>query len=344
MKTTCKISSCCPIALWCDGEQDLCQPGWMGVKGDESRRIDRLEFEVKSLKEEMEELRASIRLLQNNRGSGLHPVEVLLRQSGLPVLSAGVDNLMLPLSSTPSHLRDAFYDLMRRYSFRLFLRDLIQFPEGLDLTSLTRYCSRKTVQNYLKRLMPMGIVAMDSGTSYRFLPRHIVSFGPTLEWYVGEVFQREFLAPSLFNLRLEHTRFGGDYDVVTLMTGRVIYVEVKSSPPRGIEQRSVDAFLNRLRDLQPHIAIFLVDTELRMLDKLVPMFDEALKAHRGDNEPWTIERVVDEIFQIGHTVFITNSRKGIYSNMRVCVRHAFHHQKWAGMPVHPSENGDRVSS
>jgi hypothetical protein len=316
----------------------------MGVEGDESRRIDRLEFEVKSLKRELEELSSSIRLLQGSQGSGLHSVEVLLRQRGFPVLSAGVDNRMLPLPSTPGHMRDAFYDLMRRYSFRLFLRDLILLPENVDVTSLTRYCSRKTVQSYLKRLMPMGIVAVDSGASYRFLPRHIVSFGPTLEWYVGEVFQREFLAPSLSNLRLEHTRFGGDYDVVTIIAGRLIYVEVKSSPPRGIEQRSVDAFLNRLRDLQPHIAIFLVDTELRMLDKLVPLFDEALKAHRGEKEAKPIGRVVDEIFQIGHTVFITNSRKGIYSNMRVCLRHAFHHQKWAELPVNPSEIPDRVSS
>lgn len=315
--------------------------GRLRVEGDEPQRIDRLERELKSLKKQVQELSGSIRGLLDGQGSLRHPIEVLLRQRGLPILSSGLDNRLLPLPNALIQMRDVFYAMMRRYSFRLFLRDLIQFPQGADVAPLTRYCSNKTAIAYLRRLEPMGIVTLDAGASYRFLPRHIVSFGPTLEWYVAEMFQREFLAPSLFNLRLEHTRFGGDYDVMAMIAEQLIYVEVKSSPPRGVELRSVGAFLNRIRDLQPHMAIFLVDTELRMLDKMVPLFDESLRTHHGNDGPWSIERVMDEIFQIGHTVFITNSRKGIYTNVRACLRHAFHHRKRARLPVRPSEEADR---
>lgn len=299
-------------------------------------RIERLELEVESLRKQLGDLSASLRGFMASHPASPNAVEVLLRQRGLSILSSGSDGRVLPLPGTPISLHDDFYRMMRRYSFRLFLRDLIQFPESVDVSPLTRYCSRKTAIHYLGCLEPMGIVALGSGTSYRFLPSHIVSFGPTLEWYVSEIFQREFLAPSLFNLRLESTRFGGDYDVLAMMGGRLIYVEVKSSPPRGVELPAVHAFLNRLRDLQPQIAIFLVDTELRMLDKMVPLFDESLRARNEDGRVQPIERIVDEIFHIGHTVFISNSGKGIYTNLRVCIRHGSHHGQGCGLPVGPA--------
>ncbi len=311
------------------------------MDGEIENRIGRLELQLDTLRMQVLELRDSMRALVEGRGGFRHPIEVLLRQRGLPILSRGPDNRILPPPGSSIAAYNEFYRLMRRYSFRLFLRDLIQFPEGRDITPLTRYCSPRTAMAYLKDLADMGVVLLSSGLTYRFLPEHIVSFGPTLEWYVCEIFKREFMAPSLFNLRLEHTRFGGDYDVMALVSGQLIYVEVKSSPPRGVELPAVKAFLNRLRDLQPQLAIFLVDTELRMLDKMVPLFDESLQVQQGDGPPRAIERVVDEIFQIGHSVYITNSRKGIYTNLRTCIRDGFHHRNSAVLPVRPS--GDVVT-
>jgi hypothetical protein len=137
---------------------------------------------------------------------------------------------------------------------------------------------------------------------------------------VSEILQREFMAPALFNVRLQNTRHGGDYDVIALVSGHLVYVEVKSSPPRGVELPAVSAFLNRLRDLQPRVAVFLVDTELRMKDKIVELFTEALAVDRELTESYEVERLVDEIFHIRHAVYLVNSRKGIYSNLRCCFR------------------------
>lgn len=308
------------------------------LSGNEER-LQSIELQLAGLRQQVDELEVAIRSLEERQALFRHPLEVVLRQRGLPILSSGLDNRALPLYTASLENRRVLYRMMRRYSFRLFLRDLIQFPAAETYAPLTRYCSPRSVRSYLGLLEPMGIVALGPGTAYRFLPKPVASFGPTLEWYVSEIMAREFLAPSLFNIRLDHTRFGGDYDVMALLSDQLIYIEVKSSPPRGVELPAIHAFLNRLRDLQPQIAVFLVDTELRMLDKMVPLFDESLRSHRGGVSPGVMERVVDEIFQVGHSLFITNSRKGIYSNLRVCIRHAFHHQDCARLPVGPSESG-----
>ena len=174
------------------------------------------------------------------------------------------------------------------------------------------------MKSYLRTLADLGIVTLASG-DYGLI-RQVPSFGPTLEWFVYEIFRREFLAPALFNVRLQNTKYGGDYDVISSIAGRLVYVEVKSSPPRGVEQQAVSAFLGRLQDLEPHLAILFIDTELRMRDKLVPLLAEGLREEGRDGPEWAVARLVDEIFHVRHTIYIINSRKGVYSNLRTCIR------------------------
>ncbi len=66
--------------------------------------------------------------------------------------------------------------------------------------------------------------------------------------------------------------------MVALLEGWLVYMEVKSSPPKNIEGDEVHAFLARLKDLLPHLALFFVDTELRLKDKIVPFFETELLA------------------------------------------------------------------
>jgi hypothetical protein len=283
-------------------------------------RLKQLEAEVEAIRTTVSDLRNEVFALREEQRACRHPVEALLWQRGLPVIAQGELARTLIPPNLSSYGEEHFYQLMRRYSFRLFLRDLIQFPEGAELTVLTRYCSIRTVQSYLEDLAELGIVKFGRDRNYQLISHQVSSFGPTLEWYVSKVFQREFMAPVLFNVRLEHTRYGGDYDVVAIVSGRLVYVEVKSSPPRGVELQAVSAFLNRLRDLQPHVAIFLVDTELRMKDKIVPLFTEALGARGEPDESHPVSRLINEIFHIQHSIYLANSRKGITSNLRYCFR------------------------
>jgi hypothetical protein len=278
-------------------------------------RLELLERQIASLNERIEALESKVEYLSSY---AKHPVEELLWQQGFPVMShGGRAQLLFPPNIASSSL-SSFYRLMKRYSFRLFTRALIQVPEADNPGPLTRYCSVRTARSYLGSLAEMGILALDN-RGYR-LGRKVPSFGPTLEWYVCEILRREFLAPALFNLKLKNTKSGGDYDVISLVAGHPVYIEVKSSPPRGVEHQAVEAFLGRLRDLEPPIAILFVDTELRMRDKLVPLLAEGLECEGKTGPDWAVSRLVNEIFHVRHSIYVMNSRKGIYSNLRTCFR------------------------
>jgi hypothetical protein len=292
-------------------------------------RLRKLEEEIQALKAAFAQTREELGALRDEFDAHRHPVEQILGQRGLPILARGDFAQVLIPSDLPAPLKARFFGLMQRYSFRLFLRDLIQFPEGEHPRVLSRYCSLRTVRSYLKNLSDLGIVELPKEDGYRLVPKGVPSFGPTLEWYVCEIFMREFMAPALFNVRLRNTRHGGDYDVVALVSGYLVYVEVKSSPPRGVEIQSVAAFLNRLDDLNPHVAVFLVDTELRMKDKIVPLFEEAIVQSGKVPDDRPVQRLVGEIFHVRHGIYLINSRKGIYSNLRTCFRDFLVWQKGA---------------
>ncbi|MGA2405065.1 MAG: hypothetical protein ABSG91_25785 [Syntrophobacteraceae bacterium] len=297
----------------------------------EAAEMDRLELLQRQIAELGERIAALERAVKNLSSQTNHPVERLLWQIGFPVIAhGGQTQLIFPPDISSSSL-GCFYRMMRRYSFRLFIRDLIQIPEGDDLVPLTRYCSLRTVKSYLGILAEIGIVSL-TAKGYR-LARKVPSFGHTLEWYVCEILRREFLSPALFNVKLQNTKLGGDYDVISLIAGHLVYIEVKSSPPRGVEHQDVDAFLGRLRDLEPSIAILFVDTELRMRDKLVPLLAEGLEREGKTGPDWAVLRLVNEIFHVRHYIYVVNSRKGAYSNLRTCFRDSLLRE---GVPQKPT--------
>jgi len=281
-------------------------------------RIELLESQIAKLSDRLDSIERKIEYISSTAG---HPVEILLQQYGFPVITHGSPVQLIFSPNIPSALLSNFYSMMRRYSFRLFMRELIQAPESNDFERLARYCSLKTVKSYLEILAAMGIVAFD-GVGYKLI-RKVPSFGRTLEWYVCEILKREFLSPALFNVKLRNTKVGGDYDVVSVIAGHLAYIEVKSSPPRGVEHPAVEAFLGRIEDLDPAISILFVDTELRMSDKLVPLLAEGLKSKGKSDPDWAVTRLVNEIFHVRNHIYVTNSRKGIYSNLRICFRNFF---------------------
>ncbi|HDL89873.1 MAG TPA: hypothetical protein ENG14_03110 [Thermodesulforhabdus norvegica] len=268
------------------------------------RRITELEARVASLE-------ANLPILKER-----HPVEQLLAQRGQVVLSYNnYDDVILPLVVSEEILKE-YYDLLKHYSFRLFLRDLISHKTGRDWRVISKYCSVPTLCSYMTFLQKAGLVEFSRESfEYRYLGKNVRSFGPTLEWHVHEVLKREFLAPTVFGVKLKNTPHGGDYDVISVFHGSLVYVEVKSSPPRGVELPNVEAFLNRLEDINPNIAVFLVDTELRMKDKIVKLFEEITRREA--------KRLVRELFYMENGLYLINAQKGIVSNLRLCFQHFF---------------------
>jgi len=168
-------------------------------------------------------------------------------------------------------------------------------------------------------------VEREDGHRYRFSFLPTISLGPTLEWFMAEIFRREFFCPAIHGLRCKGTRYGGDFDVVAAMESRLVYMEVKSSPPKNIEGDEGREFYSRLEDLQPHLAFFFVDTELRLKDKMVPLLEaeRAARSFRAEGPPRPAEKLAEEIFFLDPGVYLFGSKRSIIGNMAVCFRHVF---------------------
>lgn len=273
--------------------------------------------DVLALRREVSTLRKEIRALRHDTGRDSLSMEEVLRRRGIAVARSnpGID-LLFP-SRVSSRMVERLYDLLKKYSFRLFLRDVIAHRDDLTEKRLTRFCSRKTAGEYLDVLSRAKIIQGNGREGYRLI-KNLQSFGPTLEWFVAQVFQREFSSPALWGVRLLDMAPGGDYDVLTLVEGDLLYVEVKSSPPKHIEQREVSAFVSRVEELIPNAALFLVDTELRMKDKIVQMFEEE---YRQRGKAAHLRRLVDELFLCEDRIFVANSRPGLVSSLGRCLRY-----------------------
>jgi hypothetical protein len=148
---------------------------------------------------------------------------------------------------------------------------------------------------------------------------------------MAEIFKREFGSEAVWGVKFKRPRIGGDYDVLAKLDSSLIYIEVKSSPPKQIYDSEIAAFLDRVADLGPAIAVFFMDTELRMKDKLVPMFEKELQT-RYESPP-NVARMERELFQIQDRIFIVNAKESIIGNIEKVV--GWYYQKSGNLPCQP---------
>ncbi len=265
--------------------------------------------ELSYLREEVRRLRRSLNLLTPG-------LDILLKRRGFRIFKKEpAEFLLLPAQE----LVDEYYTMLGKYSFRLFIRDVIKHQDFFTLEDVTRYATSHVTAEYVKYLTRAGL-ARAKGNGY-VLAGHVRSFGETLEWYVSEVLAREFGTEAVWGVKFRRPDVGGDYDVIAKFDGSVLYAEVKSSPPKQIYQNEIAAFLDRVLDLSPEIAVFLMDTELRMKDKIVPMFEEELNRRSGGGTG--VRRIERELFQAGDRIFIINSKNSIVRNLEAVLNRYF---------------------
>jgi len=259
--------------------------------------------------DESQSLRDEIRRLRKSLSELTPPLDVLLKRRGFRIYKKEPsEDLLLP----DNKFIDNFYEMLKKYSFRLFLRDVIKNQKFFRLEDVTRYATSEVTKDYIEYLRNMGLVEKLSG-GFRLSIGKIKSFGETLEWYVAEIFKKEFAAEAIWGIRFKRPKVGGDYDLIAKVDGSIVYMEIKSSPPKQIYQKEISAFFDRVSDLSPEMSIFFVDTELRMKDKIVLMFDEELKL-RHVNPP-KIMRMEKELFQLKDKLFIINAKDSVAANI-----------------------------
>jgi hypothetical protein len=245
-------------------------------------------------------------------------IRAALRRRGIKLRESegGRDDLLI--ASWSSELIEQFYREMQRYSFRLVLRDVIRLGGGgtFEPQQLTRHASLEVVHGFLEILLRLSVI-QPAGQAYRLgVPAH--SLGPTLEWFVAQVLQRELGFCVASSLPMRGGTTGGDLDVMGLAEGCLLYVEVKSGPPKHLGGPQISAFLDRVEALAPHGAIFFEDTELRMKDKIVVLFEEALQQRGSSRRP---ERLHRELFTVGRGIYIANAHPDVAGNLARCVSH-----------------------
>ena len=258
--------------------------------------------ELMLLREEVKRLRQALNRLTPS-------LETILKRRGFRVYKKEpADDLLVP----DEPFLGSFFDMLHKYSFRLLLRDVIKHQDRFTLEEVTRYSTTRVIRSYLGYLRDIRLIN-EGAAGYVLSRRPVTSFGPTLEWYVAELLKREFGAEALWSVKFKRPKVGGDYDVLAKLDGSLLYVEVKSSPPKQVTESEVAAFLDRVDDLSPELSVFLMDTELRMKDKLVPMFEQELA--RRQTAPPPVVRIERELFHIGDRIYIVNAKENIGRNI-----------------------------
>ncbi len=213
----------------------------------------------------------------------------------------------------PEEGRRRFARLLDHYAFRLFLRGAIQRSQGFLPSEATRYVPAGEARRLATALVAIGLAAPLGRMRFRLVhpPR---SFGGTLEWYVARELRLRLGFDTAAGVRFGRSTAGGDLDVIAAAEGRLVYLELKSSPPRQITEAEVAAFFARLEALRPDLGLFVVDTALRLEDKIVPLLEQGWRRQRSESP--RPRRVVRELWSFGPRLFAVNAKADLLANVR----------------------------
>lgn len=276
----------------------------MPKKARKYKRPGKTPAEITKLKREIKRLRKILNFYTPELKS-------LLKRRGFHIYKKEPgDDLLIP-SEKP--IIERCYEKLKKYSFRLFLRDVIKHQESFTIEKVTKYATKEVTSQYIDFLLKSGLIEL-APNGYCLKKRPIKSFGETLEWFIARLINKEFQTETIWGVKFKRPKVGGDYDLIAKIDSSILYMEIKSSPPKQIYDKEIAAFFNRVEDLFPEISIFFVDTELRMNDKIVPMFKTEMK--RRYKKPSPVKRIKKELFHINKKVFIINSKGSIAANIR----------------------------
>jgi len=204
-------------------------------------------------------------------------------------------------------------ELLGHYAFRLFLRGAIQKGQGFAPEEATQYLKQSQSRDCAESLVRLGLAERTSRARYRLLWA-AKSFGGTLEWYVARELSHRLGFDVAAGVKLHARGVGGDFDVVAAAEGKLAYLELKSSPPKNLSVHEVVAFFDRMYLLQPDVTLFVVDTALRLSDKVLPMLVTELDRRQGGTHvvPRRIER---ELWALTPHLYAVNGKLDLMANI-----------------------------
>src|SRR5215469_3249446 len=195
-------------------------------------------------------------------------------------------------------------------AFRLFLRAAI-LSGPFEPAAMTRYLTATQAAGLAEKLAELGLANRLPEQKYS-LAHPARSFGGTLEWYVARELRRRYAFDVAVGLKLRGRSSGGDLDVIAAAEGKLVYIELKSSPPKYLTPSEVGAFLQRVRLVRPDVSLFAMDTALRLSDKVIPMLQEQLSAQGAASAP---ARVKKELWAMTPHLYAVNAQPDLMENI-----------------------------
>ena len=104
--------------------------------------------EIESLKKKVRFLTKEIKSIKAASVEDPSSVEKMLKKRGIEVFRKNPTDRLFFHPGLPPFYKIRFYEMMKKYSFRLVLRDMIKYQDGFRIQNLTHYCSSKVVQEY----------------------------------------------------------------------------------------------------------------------------------------------------------------------------------------------------
>ncbi len=217
----------------------------------------------------------------------------------------------------PPDLREEAADRLSQrlahYPFRLFMRGAIRNAADFKPSETTQYLKPSQAKEYAEFLVDLGLAERLPPDHYR-LAWPASSFGGTLEWYVARELQCRFGFDVATGVKLHVPGLGGDLDVIAAAEGKLIYLELKSSPPKNLSAAEVGTFFDRFYLLRPDIALFVVDTALRLGDKVLPMLQEEL-CRRRSGLAVTPKRIAQDLWALTPHLYAVSGRRDLVANV-----------------------------
>jgi hypothetical protein len=111
--------------------------------------------------------------------------------------------------------------------------------------------------------------------------------------------------------------------VVAAAEGKLAYLELKSSPPKNLAVREVVAFFDRVHMLRPDVTLFVVDTALRLSDKVLPMLVAELEHRRGGSRI-AARRIERELWALTPRLYAVNAKPDLMANIGRALAEGLH--------------------
>ncbi len=210
-------------------------------------------------------------------------------------------------------LAERIAERLGHYAFRLFLRGAILRRGSFNPADASKYVEADRATEMAEDLVALGMATREEDGRYRLL-HPVRNFGGTLEWYVARELRGRLGFDVAAGVKFHAPEVGGDLDVVAAAEGRLLYLEMKSSPPKHLAQDEVAAFFRRVRALRPHLTIFVMDTALRLSDKVLPL----LQAELGASVPEP-RRVLREVWALTPYLYMVNAKQDLITNVGIAI-------------------------